>query len=99
MSTDHPASAPLPLANSPAPVFLSVRPGNYVIVKTQQEVAQQCNDEWFMAYVIFCEGGTRDPKVNTMFQVSNVDDGHITWVNADEVTHVLPSLDGMSLSA
>ncbi len=99
MSTDHPTSAPSPLANSPAPVFLSVRPGNFVIVRAQQEVAQQSNDEWFMGQVIFCEGGARDPKVNTMFQVANVDDGHITWVNADEVTHALPSLDGMSLSA
>ena len=98
MSTDHPTSAPSPLANSPVPVFLTVRPGNFVIVRDQQEVAQQSDDEWFMGQVIWCEGGARDPKVNAMFQVANVDDGHITWVNADEVTHVLPSLDGMSLS-
>ena len=90
MSTDHPTSAPSPLANTPAPAFLSVRPGNLVIVQAQQRVAQKSNDEWFMEQVIWCEGGARDPRVNTMFQVANVDNGEITWVNGDAVTHVLP---------
>ena len=90
MSTDHPNSAPSPLANTPAPVFLSVRPGNLVIVQAQQQVAQKSTDEWFMGQVIWCEGGARDPRVNTMFQVANVDNGEITWVNGDAVTHVLP---------
>ncbi|WP_371411001.1 DUF3104 domain-containing protein [Synechococcus sp. UW179B] len=39
-----------------------------------------------MGQVVFCEGGARDPQVNTMFQVANVDDGGIFWVNGDEVT-------------
>ena len=90
MSTDHPNSAPSPLANTPAPAFLSVRPGNIVIVQAQQQVAQKPTDEWFMGQVIWCEGGARDPRVNTMFQVANVDNGEITWVNGDAVTHVLP---------
>ena len=89
MSTDHPTSTPSPLANTPAPAFLSVRPGNLVIVQAQQEVAQKSNDEWFMGQVIWCEGGARDPKVNTMFQVSSVDDGGIYWVNGDLVTHIV----------
>ena len=91
MSTDHPNSAPSPLANNPAPAFLSVRPGNIVIVQAQQQLAQKPNDEWFMGQVIWCEGGARDPRVNTMFQVANVDNGEITLVNADAVSHVLPS--------
>ena len=91
MSTDHPNSAPSPLVNTPAPVFLSVRPGNIVIVQAQQQVAQKATDEWFMGQVIWCEGGARDPRVNTMFQVANVDNGEITWVNADAVSHVLPA--------
>ena len=89
MSTDHPNSAPSPLVNIPAPVFLSVCPGNIVIVQAQQQVAQKSTDEWFIGQVIWCEGGARDPMVNTMFQVSNDDDGEITWVNADAVSHVL----------
>ena len=90
MSTDHPTSTPSPLANAPAPAFLSVRPGNLVIVQAQQQVAQKTTDEWFMGQVIWCEGGARDPRVNTMFQVANVDNGEITWLNSDAVTHVLP---------
>lgn len=46
-----------------------------------------------MGQVVFCEGGARDPKVYTMFQVANVDNGCIKWVNGDEVTHVVRSLD------
>ena len=91
MSTDHPTSAPSPLANTPAPAFLSVRPGNIVIVQDQQQAAQKPTDEWFMGQVIWCEGGARDPRVNTMFQVSNVDDGGIHWVNGDEVTQIRSS--------
>ena len=61
-----------------------------MIVQAQQQVAQKSNGEWFMGQVIWCEGGARDPRVNTMFQVANVDNGEITWVNGDAVTHVLP---------
>ena len=46
-----------------------------------------------MGQVVFCEGGARDPRVNTMFQVANVDDGCITWVNGDAVTHIVRSLN------
>lgn len=52
-----------------------------------------------MGQVVFCEEGAHDPKVNTLFQVSSVDDGLITWVNADEVTHVVRPLDGPALNA
>ena len=41
--------------------------------------------------MLWCEGGARDPKVNTMFQIADVDSGAVRWVNADLVTHVLPS--------
>ena len=41
------------------------------------------------------EGGERDPEVNTMFQISAIDDGCIFWVKADEVTHVVKRLPGL----
>ena len=44
--------------------------------------------------MIFCEGGARDPKVNSLFQVADVDTGVIRWINADEVNEVLWSMDG-----
>jgi hypothetical protein len=69
-----------------------------VIVQAAQQVAHQFDDNWWMGKVVFCEGGARDPRVNAMFQVANVDDGCIKWVNDDEVTYVVRSLDGLQLS-
>ena len=63
------------------------------------ELAQRFNDNWWMGQVVFCEEGAHDPKVNTLFQVSRVDDGLITWVNADEVTHVVRPPDRPALKA
>ncbi len=51
-----------------------------MIVRIQQELTQQSNNEWFMGQVIFCEEGARNPKVITMFQVANIDYGHINWL-------------------
>ena len=95
MSSDHGITGALPSGVQATPPFLRVKPGDYVIVKVPQQVAHQEVDDWWMGQVVFCEGGARDPRVNTMFQVSNVDDGCITWVNGDEVTHVVRSLDGL----
>ena len=74
------------------PLFLSVRPGMTVCVAS---VATSFNtapdkDAWWMGQVIWREGGARDPKVNTMFQIADIDTGVIRWVNADQVTHGLP---------
>ena len=46
---------------------------------------------WWMGDVIYKEGGARDPKVPTLFQIACVDTGVIRWVNADLVTHVVPA--------
>ena len=46
--------------------------------------------DWRMADVIWVDGGARNPKVPTLFQVADVDTGTITWVNADLVTHIVP---------
>jgi len=75
-----------------------VKPGDVVVVKTLQPVAHEQTNAWWMGQVIFCEGGARDPRVNTMFQVADVDNGCITWVNADAVTHILGSAEAISAS-
>ena len=54
--------------------------------------------DWWMGQVIFCEGGARDPKVNSLFQVADVDTGVIRWINADEVSNVIWSMDGWPTS-
>jgi len=41
---------------------------------------------WRMADVIWIDGGARNPKTPTLFQVADVDTGVINWVNADFVT-------------
>ena len=46
--------------------------------------------DWRTADVIWADGGVRNPKVPTLFQVANVDTGVINWVNADLVTHIVP---------
>ena len=45
---------------------------------------------WRMADVIWVDGGARNPKVLTLFQVAEVDTGVINWINADPVTHIVP---------
>ena len=99
MSVDHLSPAISPLEGTRPPAFLGVKAGDFVIVEGVQQVAKQFNNDWWMGQVVFCEGGARDPRVNTMFQVSNVDDGCIKWVNGDEVTHVVRSLDGLPFRA
>mgnify|MGYP001351269610 CR=1 FL=1 len=99
MSVDHISPAISPIEGTKQPTFLSVKAGNLVIVQAAKQVAHQLNADWWMGQVVFCEGGARDPRVNTMFQVANVDDGGIFWVNGDAVTHVVRSSDGLPLAA
>ncbi len=98
MSVDHLSAAISPLEGTRPPTFLSVKPGDHVIVQATQQVAHRFDNDWWMGQVIFCEGGARDPRVNTMFQVANVDDGGIFWVNGDAVSHVVRSLDELPLN-
>ena len=90
VSVDHLSPAISPPAGTKPPTFLSVKPGDFVIVQAAQQVAKAFNDEWWMGQVIFCEGGARDPLVNTMFQIANVDNAEIARVEGDTVTHGIP---------
>ena len=69
-------------AHKADPVFLHVRAGMTLIVDD--------GSEWRLADVIWVDGGARNPKVPTLFQVADVDTGVINWVNADLVTHTVP---------
>ena len=70
-------------APKPDPVFLHVKAGMTVIVA-------DTDGAWRMADVIWVDGGARNPKVPTLFQVADADTGIINWINADLVTHVTP---------
>jgi len=73
-----------------------VREGDFVIVQAPQTVAHAKTDEWFMAQVLHIEGGARDPSISSMFQVADVDNGSIRFVNGDKVLKILHCLDGLS---
>ena len=79
MSVDHASGLAAP---QPDTVFLHVKAGMTVIVEE--------GGDWRMADVIWVDGGARNPKIPTLFQVADVDTGVINWVNADLVTHIVP---------
>ena len=59
-------------------------------MKVSAQVAKKEVDNWWMGHIIFCKGGgARDPKMNTMYQVSNVDDGTVSCINKDLATHIV----------
>ena len=59
-------------------------------VKAGMTVIVDDGSDWRMADVICVDGGARNPKVPTLFQVADVDTGVINWVNADLVTQICP---------
>ena len=81
MSVDHSVVTARPDRD---PLFLHVKAGMTVIVEE--------NGDWWMGDVVFVEGGARNTKVPTLFQVANVDTGAIRWINADLVTHIVPRI-------
>ena len=89
MSVDH------GVYNSPEserPVFLDVAPGMTVIVKHDYLTGEKAEKDWWMGEVIHYGGAARDPKIHNLFQIADVDSGVIRCVNADLVTHILPSV-------
>ena len=66
-------------------LFLHVKSGMTVIVT-------DTDGAWGMADVIWGDGGARNPKTPTLFQVADVDTGVINWVTADFVTHIVPGV-------
>ena len=74
------------------PLFLDVVPGMTVIVSHDYLTGEKADKDWWMGQVIFCGGAARDPSMHNLFQIADVDSGVIRWVNADLVTHILPSV-------
>ena len=71
--------------------FLSVRPGDYVVIKNEEncpDTKKRQHDYW-IGYVINCIGGARNPNSWTLFQVANIDNGEIIIINADIVEKIL----------
>ena len=53
-------------------------------------IVTETDGTWRMADVIWVDGGAKNPKVATLFQVADVDTGVINWINADLITHIFP---------
>tara|TARA_Y100001968_G_C19059676_1_gene573164 strand:- start:28 stop:273 length:246 start_codon:yes stop_codon:yes gene_type:complete len=69
--------------------FLDVSLGDLVVVEEDQPFFQGEIPHWWLGYVIHIQCGARDPGVNSLFQVVNVDTGSIRTINADLVTKIL----------
>ncbi|QNI50750.1 conserved hypothetical protein (DUF3104) [Synechococcus sp. RS9915] len=82
MSVDHASAVAAPKSD---PIFLHVKSGMTVIVT-------DTDGAWRVADVIWVDGGARNPKVPTLFQVADVDTGVINLVNTDLITHPVPRL-------
>ena len=80
MGVDHRSDVSAPTSD---PMFLRVKSGMTLIVT-------DTDGAWRMADVSCVDGGARNPKTPTLFQLADVDTGVINWVNADFVTHIVP---------
>ncbi len=70
------------------PEFLRVKPGDIVIVEDDLELRHKNIDKWWMGQVLHVVGGARDPCVNSIFQVADIDTGEIKYINADLVRRI-----------
>ena len=79
------------MANSAAYEFLFVKPGDYVVIKNDQNPQDHKNKQnsYWVGQVINCIGGARNPSSWTLFQVTNIDNGEIMIINADLVERIL----------
>ena len=82
MADDHWSGVATPTSD---PVFLHVKSGMTVIVADTDGAWRRRDVIW-----IWVDGGARNPKIPTLFQVADVDTGVINWVNADFVTQIVP---------
>ena len=71
MSIDHASAVAAPKSD---PVFLHVKAGMTVIVT-------DTDGGWRMADVIWVDSSTRNPKVQTLSKMADIDTGVISWFN------------------
>ena len=77
-----------PSASDPRAVFLSVNPGDLVVIQNGESSLENGRD-WWLGHVIHSTCGARDHRVNSIFQVADVDTGFIRTINADLVRGIL----------
>ena len=95
MSSDRAWTTLSASANLDTPGVLAVRPGNFVIIRAQQQIAKPINEDWWMGQILWCEEEVLECRVHALLHVANVDDGALHWVEAEAVSHVVHALDGI----
>ena len=74
------------------PIFLSVKAGMTVIMSDTcpkwDESRKKTPGGWQMSFMWMEVQETR--RSQPLFQVADVDDGTVRWVNADLVSHIVP---------
>ncbi|WP_320674613.1 DUF3104 domain-containing protein [Prochlorococcus sp. MIT 1341] len=81
------------VSSGSTPDFLVVELGDIIVVEEGLPIKEGSQDSWWLGYVIHIVGGARDPSVNSLFQVVNVDTGMIQTINADLVKGILRPKD------
>tara|TARA_B100001029_G_C14794173_1_gene303501 strand:- start:4 stop:282 length:279 start_codon:yes stop_codon:yes gene_type:complete len=78
---------------SEAREFLFVKPGDYIVVRDEENIqdakTKKDKENYWIGQVINCIGGARNPNSWTLFQVANIDNGEIIIINADIVEKIL----------
>lgn len=87
MSVDHLTAVKAP--DKAKPGFLDVKPGMTVIIRNDERPGETNGKDWWMGKVIHCGSSARDPRIDNLFQVADVDSGVIRWINSDLVIHIL----------
>ena len=82
---------------SEAREFLFVKPGDYIVVRDEENIqdakTKKDKENYWIGQVINCIGGARNPNSWTLFQVANIDNGEIIIVNADIVERILKTTE------
>ena len=78
------------MASQDAPPFLGFKAGDLVLVEPLS-ADTAADADWWMGWIIHVDGGARDPRVPTLFQVADCDTGHVRWISADEATRLVLS--------
>ena len=65
--------------------FLRVQCGDFVVVG----LSKGKTNDWWVAQVLSRTGSSLDPRINTLFQVIDVDTGSVKIINADLVIDIV----------
>ena len=69
--------------------FLSVRPGDHVLIEEGLEIIKQESNYYWIGQIIHCIGCARDPTIPSLFQIINIDTGMIKIVNGNLIKGIL----------